>query len=109
MRPNNTTYVGVAISLGRSARPLECLDLLRSMHEKGTPPDAICYLAVLKVLDRWDLAEEASLLFEEMVETREQIALMPGACVRALRACVRASIALSRGCRSYFVSGGGAC
>ncbi|CAM9219017.1 unnamed protein product, partial [Scytosiphon promiscuus] len=69
VRPNNTTFVSVALSLGRAGRPLECLDLLGSMREKGTPPDAICYQAVLRVLDRWDRAEEASLLFDEMMTT----------------------------------------
>ncbi|CAN0310856.1 unnamed protein product, partial [Hapterophycus canaliculatus] len=69
VRPNNTTFVSVALSLGRAGRPLECLDLLGFMREKGTPPDAICYQAVLRVLDRWDRAEEASLLFDEMITT----------------------------------------
>lgn len=78
MRPNNTTFVSVAISLGRAGRPLECVDLLNSMHERGTPPDAICYQAVLTVLDRWDRAPEASVLFEEM--SRERFDLVPGAC-----------------------------
>lgn len=82
MRPNNTTFVSVVISLGRSGRPLECLDVLSSMHDKGTPPDAICYHAVQRVLDRWDCAEEASALFEEM--SRERVALVPGAFVLLL-------------------------
>ena len=77
VRPNNTTFVSVALSLGRAGRPLECVDLLASMREKGTPPDAVCYQAVLRVLDRWDRAEEASALFEEMM-TRQRVALVPG-------------------------------
>eukprot|EP00903_Cladosiphon_okamuranus_P008706 g8340.t1 len=76
VRPNNTTYVSVALSLGRSGRPLECVDLLASMREKGTPPDAVCYQAVLRVLDRWDRAEEASVLFQEMMD-RQKVALVP--------------------------------
>ena len=77
VRPNNTTFVSVAISLGRAGRPLECLDLLESMRERGTPPDAICYQAILTVLDRWDRAHEASVLFEEM--SGERFDLLPGA------------------------------
>ncbi|CAN0370330.1 unnamed protein product, partial [Laminaria digitata] len=66
VRPNNTTFVSVALSLGRAGQPLECLGVLCDMKERGTPPDAVCCQTVLRVLDRWDCAEEAFGLFEEM-------------------------------------------
>lgn len=47
------------------------------MRERGTPPDAICCQTVLRVLDRWDRAEEAAVLFEDM--KRQGLACLPGA------------------------------
>lgn len=51
--------------------------MLHDMKERGTPPDAVCCQTVLRVLDRWDRAEEAFGLFEEMQGRR--FALAPGA------------------------------
>lgn len=47
---------------------MESLGVLDSMKQRGTPPDAICCQTVLRVLDRWDHADEAFGLFEEMRE-----------------------------------------
>lgn len=70
--------MSVALSFGRAGKPLECLDVLENMWERGTPPDAICYQTVLRVLDRWDRAGEASGLFEEMRD--KGLAMAPGGC-----------------------------
>lgn len=74
--PNNMTFVSVALSLGRAGRPLESLDVLDMMRERGTPPDAICCQTVLRVLDRWNKPAEALALFEDM--RRRGFAAAPG-------------------------------
>lgn len=64
--PNNTTFVSVALSLGRAGRGLESVEVLERMRKRGTPPDIICCQTVLRVLDRWDMPKEALALFEDM-------------------------------------------
>lgn len=68
--------MSVLLSLGRAGRPLECVEVLEDMRERGTPPDAISSQTALRVLDRWDRPQEAFTLFEEMRE--RGLAAKPG-------------------------------
>lgn len=84
--PNNTTFVSVALSFGRAGRPLESLDVLETMRQRGSPPDAICCQTVLRVLDRWNKPAEALGLFEYM--GHHGLLEVPGAKPRGLASSV---------------------